>query len=102
MASKTQNTRIPADLQPFLWSKNVKKLKLENDKIYIIHQLLSYGDLREISWLFRVYPEKQIKDVFEFSPMKIYGKATFNFVKNIILDLKNKNINPKNYVATLY
>jgi len=97
-----KNSTIPKNLQGILWSADVKNLDLEKDKIYIIHQVLMYGDLKEIAWLFRAYSKKEISDVFRSSPMKIYSPQGFYFIKNIILNLKKKPLPPEKYVASLY
>ena len=94
--------KIPASFQGILWSANVKNLDLEKDKVYIIHQILEYGDLNEIAWLFRVYSKKTIREVFQKMPMKVYSRPGFNFIKNIILGLRKKQISPDKYVSTLY
>ena len=93
--------KIPASFQGILWSVNVKNLDLEKDKVYIIHQILGYGDLDEIAWLFKIYSKEEVKKVFKTAPMRIYRAPTFNFIKNIILGLK-KPIPSKKYVTTLY
>jgi len=102
MKNLAKKNKIPYRLQGILWSVNVKNLDLEKDKNYIIHQVLMYGDLNEIKWLFKVYSKKEIRNVFEEAPRKIYSPQAFNFIKNIILDLKRKSISPQKYVATLY
>ena len=85
-----------------MWSVDVKNLDLEKDKTYIIHQVLMYGDLNEISWLFKVYGENEIRKVFEKFPMKIYNRQSFNFIKNIILGLKARSISSEKYVTSIY
>lgn len=97
-----KNSIVPKNLQGILWSADVKNLNLEKDKIYIIHQVLMYGDLKEIAWLFKVYSKKEISDVFKGSPMKIYSPQAFYFIKNIILNLKKKSLPSEKYVASLY
>jgi len=99
---KKQSKRIPKKLQGILWSKNVKNLDLEKNKIYIIHQLLMYGDLDEMAWLLKTYSKKEIRRVFEQKSMKIHTPQCFNFIKNIVLGLKKKSLSPKDYVKTLY
>ncbi len=94
--------KIPKSFQGILWSVNVKNLDLERDKVYIIHQVLMYGDLEEIEWIFKVYSKNEIKKVFELRPMKIYNHQTFNFIKNFILGLKKKKISSEKYVTSLY
>lgn len=93
---------IPQKWQGILWSCNVKKLDLERDKAYIIHQVLMYGDLKDISLLFKIYSKKEIKEVFIKKPMKIYSPQIFNFIKKIVLNIKDKTITPEKYVTTLY
>jgi len=101
--STTKKTNvIPPSFQGILWSVNVKNLDLKRDKIYIIHQVLMYGDLNEISWLFKTYSKKEVEKVFKEAPMQIYDSQSFNFVKNIILDLKKQRFPFKKYVTTPY
>ena len=99
---KKAKKSIPADFQPILWSANVKKLDLEKDKIYIIHQILSYGDLDQIKWLFKVYKKEEIRKVFLKSPKNLYIPAVFYFVKNFILDLRDKRLKEEKYVKNLF
>lgn len=94
--------KIPSTLQPFLWSKNVKKLNRETDKIYIIHQILSYGDLKELRQLFRIYDRAEIRKTFIRFPKRIYQPSVFFFVKNLILGLKNKKLKERDYVKILF
>ncbi|MBU4298719.1 hypothetical protein KJ636_01635 [Patescibacteria group bacterium] len=93
---------IPKNWQGILWSCNIKKLDWEKDKNYIIHQVLMYGDLKDISLLFKIYSRKQVREIFKKNPMKIYTPQNFNFIKKIILDIKGKTLFPEKYVATLY
>lgn len=95
---KVSSQKIFNSLQGILWSKNIKNLNLERDKIYIIHQVLSYGNLQQIKWLFKIYGLKEIQRVFLKHPKKIYAAPVFYFVKNFILDLKNKKLNSQKYV----
>lgn len=101
MLIKNRKT-IPSKFQPILWSKSVKKLDLDKDKIYIIHQILSYGSLDQIKWLFKVYKREEIREVFLKSPKNLYTPAVFYFIKNFILDLKKKKLKKEKYVKTLF
>jgi len=94
--------KIPKELQPLLWSKSVGKLDLGRDRNYIIHQILSYGDLKHLRWLFKVYKNRDITDVFVRFPQKIYQPSVFYFVKNFILHLKTKKLKEKNYAKNLF
>ena len=92
-----KSKNLPKFLKPYFWSVNFSDLSFSNDKDYIIHQVLSFGDLKAIKWLFRAYSKATIKKSFLNRPTKIYRPQTFNFVKNFLLDL-NKNININKYV----
>ena len=94
--------KAPTSLQGILWSKNIKNINLEKDKVYIIHQVLGYGSLQQIKWLFRVYKPTEIQEVFEKYPKKVYLPSVFYFVKNFILNLKSKKLPPQIYVKTLF
>ncbi|OIO44565.1 MAG: hypothetical protein COY72_00570 [Candidatus Nealsonbacteria bacterium CG_4_10_14_0_8_um_filter_35_10] len=94
--------RIPENWQGILWSCNIKKLDWEKDKNYIIHQVLMYGDLNDIALLFKIYSKKEMREVFKKKPMKIYTPQTFNFIKKIILGIRDKSLSPEKYVKTLY
>lgn len=91
--------KVPKFLQPTLWSVKVDRLDLEEDKVYIINQILAYGGFRELRWLFRNYPLKTTKKVFLVHPIKTYRAPTFNFVKGILLDLKDTNLPKERYVV---
>jgi len=94
--------RIPQEFQPILWSVNVKNLDLKKDKNYIIHQVLSYGTIDQIRWLFKVYRKETIKKVFLRHPQNIYSPSELHFIKNILLGLKNTILSKKKYVKTLF
>lgn len=92
---------IPKTLQGILWSIDTSHLDLEKDKIYIIHQILSYGIMEHLQWLFKTYPKKEITNVFLNSPYKDYRISRFYFVKNYLLSLKNNSLNEKHYVKNI-
>jgi len=93
--------KIPARLQPVLWTADIRHLDLERDKTYILHQVLSSGRLEDWLWLFRVYQEMEMKKVFDTFPYKNYDPARFHFVKNYLLGLKRKRLDPQNYVKNI-
>lgn len=95
-------TKIPPHFQGILWSIPLNKIDLARDKTYLIHQVLMYGNLKDVRWLFKAYPKDEIKKVFLNKPQKVYTPQAFNFTKNYILDLKNKKISPKNYINAIH
>jgi uncharacterized protein (DUF2225 family) len=100
--NKTLLTRdIPKDLQGILWSVNVSNLDLKRDKNYITHQILAYGSISQINWLFKIYGKEEVKKQFLKVPQNVYNPSSLFFVKNIILGLKNVSINKEKYVKNI-
>ncbi len=97
---KNNKTKIPKKLQSVLWSVKIEDLDLEEDKVYIIHQILAFGNFEQLKWLFNNYSFNKIKKVFLEHPIRIYHPSSFNFIKYIFLKIKNKKINEKKYVCT--
>ncbi len=93
--------KIPKCLQSVLWSADIKKLDLEKDKNYIIHQILSYGNLDDIKWLFATFSKEEIRKIFVSVPYKDYRKSRFYFIKNWVIDLKDKPLNENFYVKNI-
>ena len=80
--------KIPKSLQGVLWSANISSLDIENDRNYIIHQILAYGTWDDLKWLFKTYSESVIKSVFVNYPSKDYKPQAFNFVTKVLLGIK--------------
>ena len=93
--------KIPQSFQAILWSASVERLGLERDKNYIIHQILAYGTLEQIGWLFKIYGKETIKKTFLEKPQNVYGLATLNFTKEVVLGLKNVDIKKEEYVQNI-
>lgn len=91
---------LPSNFKPLLWSKSFKKIDPEQDRVYIIHQILSYGGLKEVRQLFGIYTPKKIKETFINYPKKVYSPAVFYFIKLFILGLKDKPLKEEDYVKT--
>ena len=101
--SKTENKKVsmPENLKGILWSKNINNLNLENDKIYIIHQVLAFGDIDEIRWLFKNYSPDEINSVFVNIPKRIYTRPIFLFIKDYILKIKTE-LDENKYVKSFF
>ena len=91
-------TLFPARLQGVLWSKSLNNLDLQKDKLYIIHQIFSYGRMEDILWLFHTYSKAELQDTFVHHPYKDYDAARFHFVKNFLLNLKETRLSKESYV----
>jgi hypothetical protein len=61
------NNAVPAFLQPFLWSYDIKGLDIARDKQLIVKQLLDYGDARAVAWLRATYSTQEIQRAITLS-----------------------------------
>lgn len=93
--------KVPKKLQGILWSVDVDQLDIHKSKSYIINQILSLGVLEELKWLWQTYSSATIRKIFKERPAKVYTLSRFNFCKNILLGLENKDLLPHKYVKTL-
>jgi len=93
---------IPKHLQSILWSKSVDKLSLKSDKNYIVHQVLMYGDLKDIKWLFETYSRERVRKIFVQQPKRVYTAPAFNFVKNFVLGLGSEKLEEDKYVKSIF
>jgi len=74
-----QKYKILQKLQNVLWSYNVKDLDLKKDKEYIIAQVLNYGTWEDLKLLYKLYPEKDIKEVVKNPRRGVWFKKVLNF-----------------------
>ena len=95
-------TKVPKSLQGVLWSKQVGHIDLEQDKTYVIHQVLRYGTLDDIRWLMETYGVQVVKQEFISRPQAIYSKPALNFVKNVLLNLEQERVDESKYIQSFY
>ena len=75
---------IPEFVAPSLWSYDIKKLNIEEDKELIITQVLNYGDERRIKWLYSVYTEDDIKRVVSNPGRGLWFEKVLNFWEKML------------------
>jgi len=90
--------QTPSHLQSILWSIGTDQLDLDKNRNYIIHQVLMYGQLSDINWLFEQYPHQEIQQVFLEHPQPIYTKPALNFLTKFILNLTPQQIDWSKYI----
>lgn len=79
----------------------MEKVDLWEHRVYIIHRVLAFGTWKEWQWLFNTYPKEVVKRVFVKDPVKEYTRPAFNFVKNILLQLKKERLPLVKYARDL-
>lgn len=71
--------KVPKFLQSILWSYDINSLDRERDKELIITQVLNYGGWKEVRWLFKNYPEWQIKRIMKKPSRGVWFNKVLNF-----------------------
>lgn len=64
-----------------------------------IHQILMYGNLKEIKSLKKTLGEKKVKELFLSHPKKVYTAPALNFIKNFVLNIQTP-IDEQKYLKT--
>ena len=70
---------IPSKMKWLFWSYNTKTLDLKRDKDYIITQVLNYGTWEDLKWLYKLYSEKEIKEVVKHPRRGVWFEKVLNF-----------------------
>lgn len=95
MKLEMKNKGIPDELknkalqrfQRLLWSISPEKIDFKKDYVYIIHQILSWGELEDLKLLFKIYGLDKVKQIFLSYPKRVYTYPAFCFAK-ILLGVK--------------
>lgn len=89
---KKKIKKVPKQFQRALWSYNINKMDLKKDKKEIITQVLNYGTWEDLKLLFKLYSEREIKEIIKNPRRGVWFKKVLNFWTTIF-DIKlKKNI----------
>jgi len=92
MPQKDKIKKVPRQFQRVLWSYDISKMDLEEDKKEIITQVLNYGDWGDLKLLYKLYPEKEIKKVVKNPRRGVWLEKVLNFWLTIFnIKLKKEN-----------
>jgi len=94
----SESKNLPANWQRLLWSARLEDVDLERDKIYVIHQVLAWGEPEDISFLFKIYGKQEVRQVFLKHPKRVYTRKALRFVK-LTLDVE---VSEERYVSRVY
>lgn len=81
---------IPKFVQPFLWSYDVNKMDLVQDKKRIITNVLNLGTTQATDWLFEIYSKEDIKSCLT-SPLPGEWNKKSLFFWSFIMDTQPGN-----------
>lgn len=102
-ARQAKNKKLPKWLQSVLWSYDISEMDIKTDKDLIIQQVLNYGTMEEIQWLFKVYTLRDIKNVLNNPSRGSWDSRVLNYwtkifkIKThpIVYEMAIKNLNPQ-------
>lgn len=83
------NKKIPLKWKYLLWSYDIKSIDPKRDREYIVTQVLNYGIWEDIKLLFKLYSEKEIKEVIKEPGRGLWFKKVLDFWL-LMFDLKTK------------
>lgn len=89
MVKKNKTKKVPKQFQRCLWSYNINKMALDEDKKEIITQVLNYGTWEDLKLLYKLYDEKDIKKVVKNPRRGVWFKKVLNFW-TLMFDIKLK------------
>ena len=67
LADLAEIKKIPRRFYPLFWDSNPSRIGLKRNAHYVIERILELGDLDAVHWLQRIYPVKDLIEVFEVS-----------------------------------
>ena len=71
--------KVPKQFQRVLWSYDINEMDLEKDKREIITQVLNYGTWEDLKLLYKLYSEKDIKEVVKNPRRGVWFERVLNF-----------------------
>ena len=61
--------------QSLFWDTNPDWIDIKKNARYIIERVLDFGELDEVRWLFKTYPQEEIKQVVDLPRSQITDKS---------------------------
>lgn len=71
--------KLPKSFQRILWSYDIDKMDIKEDKKEIITQTLNYGRWEDLNLLYKLYPEEDIKEVISHPRRGVWFEKVLNF-----------------------
>ncbi len=95
--------KVPKSLQSVLWSYDISKIDVKKDKNLIIQQVLNYGTMKEIKWLFKTYSATEIKHVLKNPSRGSWDSRVLNYwskifrikIHPLVYEMAILDINPR-------
>jgi len=74
---------IPVSLRPFFQEYNLEKIDPEKATFTVIERTLSWGDRRELRWLFQRYTREQMTEVVRDAGWRLIPRYRFFYWLNV-------------------
>lgn len=87
---KISKSKIPAYIARCLWSYDISSIDIKKDRELIITQVLNYGDWEGVTWLWKTYPERLIREIVSHPRRGLWFKQVLNFWE-LMLKIKLPN-----------
>ena len=71
--------KLPKSFQRVLWSYDIDKMDIKEDKEEIITQVLNYGTWDDLKLLYKLYSEQDIKEVVSHPRRGVWFEKVLNF-----------------------
>jgi len=71
--------KLPQCVYHCFWSYDLSDFSLKKDKELIISQILNYADWQGIRWLFKVFGEREIKQILRHPRRGTWWPRVLNF-----------------------
>ena len=75
---------IPVSLRPFFQEYTLENLDPKVDAFTVIERTLSWGNRRELRWLFRFYPRERIAGMVSYSGWWLIPRHRFDYWRNVL------------------
>jgi len=88
-----------AKFKHLFWFLNADKLNLRKDRHFIIHQVLSQGNMDDVRQLFKIYGKQTIRREFKKPKIGLYYPNILNFAQHL---LGVKRLAKRKYLKNIY
>jgi hypothetical protein len=75
---------IPLSLRPFFQDYTLENVDPEADAFTVIERTLSWGNRRELAWLFRCYPREQVIEMVRQAGWWRIPRRRFHYWLNVL------------------
>lgn len=87
------DNNLPQSVKAVLWSYKTDQIELEKHKKIIIFQVLNFGSIEAVDWLFDKYSFVTVEQIVNTIPLTQWNKKSLSLWKLVL------SINPKKRIS---